>query len=115
MIKHKLPADIDPECIALCDAINSIPGLKTNSSCCGHGTDKYRIFFDVDDFEDLPILLYYIDPCHVGFRWWCKVETDCGMQPAHFYIESESVGDLAYQESETIAKEIMIELYGHDH
>ena len=40
-----LPDDIDVECYYLCRALNSLPGLDTIESCCGHGKEKYRIWF----------------------------------------------------------------------
>jgi len=40
---------MDKECIALCDAINRIPGLDTVESCCGHGKKSFRVFLHADD------------------------------------------------------------------
>ena len=45
------PADLDVECKALCIAMNRLPGIVTESSCCGHGKQPYRIWFRVTDFE----------------------------------------------------------------
>ena len=70
---------MDHECIKLCNSINKIPGIETIESCCSHRLDNFNIWFIVDNLEKLPILLYFCDPCHVGFRWWCKVYTDCDM------------------------------------
>jgi hypothetical protein len=51
------PATMDPECIPLCDALNALPGIRTTESCCGHGEDPHRIWFDADKIESLrPIL-----------------------------------------------------------
>lgn len=98
------PGDMDPECVALCDAINRIPGLRTTESCCGHGDSPFRVFFAVDDPKRFPVLLYYLDPCHVGFRWPCLVRTDCGMSPAYYYIESGVKGQEAYDQANEIAQ-----------
>jgi hypothetical protein len=97
---------MDEECIKLCDAINKISDLYTIESCCGHGKEPFRIWISIDDLEDLPTLLYYCDPCHVGFRWNCFVTTDCGMNPVHFRLESESKGEQSYEEADIIAEEI---------
>jgi hypothetical protein len=99
-------ANMDPECIPLCDAINSMPGLRTLESCCGHGKEHFRIWFAAESLTYLPPLLYYLMPCHIGFRWNCYVTTDCGMSPVHFRIESETVGEEAYGQSKAIAKSI---------
>ena len=102
----KYSGNIDKECVELCDAINSIPGIYTVESCCGHGKHEFRIWFKVEDHENLPILLYYIDPCHVGFRWHCEVITDCAMSPITYKLYSESLGKKSYQEADEIAKKI---------
>lgn len=106
----KYGGKMDKQCIALCDAINHIDGLETSESCCGHGHSEFRIWFAVKKLDHLPVLLYFLDPCHVGFRWHCKVYTDCGMSPARFYIESESRGPKAYKEAIRIATEICVHL-----
>lgn len=94
---------MDKECITLCRAINEIPGVKTVESCCGHGGGKFKIWFKVDNLEKLPVLLYYCDPCHVGFSWNCFVKTDCGMSPVTFSLQSESIGEASYKEAQVIA------------
>ena len=92
---------MDPECIALCDAMNTIPGIRTASSCCGHGKREYNIFFSVVSLKALPPLLYWFAGCHCGFYGWrVIVATDCARSPVHFYVEGP-VG--AYDQAETIA------------
>jgi hypothetical protein len=97
---------MDQECVNLCNSINKISGLETFESCCGHGEVPFRIYFSVKNLENLPILLYYLDPCHVGFKWECKVKTDCAMSPVCFYIESIELGEKSYEEAEEVSKEI---------
>ena len=41
----KYDDNMDKECIALCNAINKIPGLRTIESCCGHDEREYRIWW----------------------------------------------------------------------
>jgi hypothetical protein len=108
-----LPGSMDSECVELCNAINMIPGIRTIESCCGHGNSNFLVFLKVDGalgLENLPELLYWLDPCHVGFRWWCKVKTDCGMSPATFYIESVVQGEEAYKQAKEIADLIVMNL-----
>jgi len=52
---------IDKECIALCTAMNNLPGIYTIESCCGHEKQPFRIWFKVTDLAVLPNLLYWID------------------------------------------------------
>ena len=47
------PDDIDPECIVLCDALNSLPGIRTVESCCGHGKYEFQVVFEAGTIEAL--------------------------------------------------------------
>lgn len=40
-----LPSDIDPECIELCNTLNSLPLTETFESCSGHGKYLFSIWF----------------------------------------------------------------------
>lgn len=99
--------NIDLECIDLCNAINTLEGLTTIDSCCGHGDREFSVFFIADSLNALPTLLYHCDPCHVGFQWDCFVRTDCAMSPVTFKLRSRSVGDIAFQEANIIAEQIL--------
>jgi hypothetical protein len=84
------PADLDPECVALCEAINVAARgrVATVSSCCGHGEKPYRIWIDPITLDDLPPLLYWFDACHSGIDGWqVRVYTDCGGGGPFFVIE----------------------------
>jgi len=96
--------DIDQECVALCDAINKYPGIRTVESCCGHDKTPYRIWFRIDGLglTTLPALLYWFDGCHCGFcDWTVTVSTDCGMSLPTFEIKGP-VG--AFSQAEAIAR-----------
>lgn len=41
--KFNYPKDVDQELISLLDVINSIPGVRTLFSCCGHGKEEFYI------------------------------------------------------------------------
>lgn len=95
------PADMDPECVALCVALNGLPGIQTIESCSGHGKDPFRVWFIARDLEVLPALCYWFDICHCGFRgWFVTVTTDCGRSPVHFRIEGPAG---AYEQADSIA------------
>jgi len=53
---------MDPECVALCDVLNAMPGVRTFESCCGHGIRPFRIWFEVDILDALRPLLNRIAP-----------------------------------------------------
>jgi len=42
---------LDPEVAELVWAMNRLPGIETNGSCCGHGNRPFVIYFIVTDFE----------------------------------------------------------------
>jgi hypothetical protein len=97
-----LPADLDPECRELCEALNLMPGITTTSSCCGHGRTPYRIFFTAESLDDLPAVCWCADRCHSGQEGWrVFVVTDCAMKPPDFVLEGP-VG--AYAASAEIAE-----------
>jgi len=53
----KPPADLDPECRLLCEAMNAVPGIRTVESCSGHGDTPFRVYFLADSLDALPELL----------------------------------------------------------
>jgi tRNA(Phe) wybutosine-synthesizing methylase Tyw3 len=99
------PSDIDPECIPLCAAINeSMTGVKTVESCCGHGRERYMIWVRVRSLHALAKLCYWLMLCHSGQSGWQVVaQTDCGAQPGIMRIEGPVRG---WRPAEEIAKVI---------
>jgi hypothetical protein len=52
-----LPPDMDEDCIRLCISLNQLDGIMTKESCCGHGEEPHRIFFDAETIDALlPIM-----------------------------------------------------------
>lgn len=100
---------MDKECMALCNAINTVKGIRTVESCCGHEEHPYHIWFRTKGLRYLPRLLYWFDGCHCGFcEWRIFVTTDCGMSPVVFCVEGPT-GPQAYYESKEIAELILRE------
>lgn len=101
------PVDMDPECVLLCTAMNTMPGIRTVESCCGHGREDepYRIWFEAADLASLPPLLYWFMGCHCGFYGWrVMAKTDCAASPVYFMVEGP-VG--AFSEADEIAALIL--------
>jgi hypothetical protein len=98
------PDDMDPECIELSDALNTIKGVETTSSCCGHGKRPFRVFFRCVSFQSLALIAYAADPCHSNANFWIKVRSGCDCEPFHFMIEGPA-GD--YKGAAAIAKVLM--------
>ena len=102
------PADLDPEVLSLCRAMNAFPGICTVDSCCGHGREPFRIWFKAESLEALPDLLFLFDGCHTGLYGWRVIAvTDCGAGPVTFFAEGP-VG--AYKAAEGIAEAMREEL-----
>jgi hypothetical protein len=126
----KPPTDLDPECLALCVAMNKLPGIQTTNSCCGHGDsegirrktiaqgsmftpDPYWIFFQLNKPEDMLPLLYWIDHCHSPLkgRWTVQPYTDCAGDRVFWMLEGPT-GMVAYEDSLVIAERLEKEI-GH--
>ena len=101
------PPDMDKECIRLCDALNELPGITTIESCCGHGRDMFRIFFDADSLKDLGVMVQFFSSCHNGKDGWLvEVYGLCDNEDAHLVIRGP-MGSQAYEDSKSIASKIM--------
>jgi|SRR5579862_6344814 len=115
------PEDIDKECVAICQAMNFLPGLSTIESCCGHGKTPYWIFFRLDEESSeglmfgLPMLLYsmrhFKEDCHTS-RWQVLVDTDCLGDAATFRLQGP-VGTQSVKESKEMAKFLKTVLKDH--
>lgn len=77
LVTYQIPARMpyrgrmDRECVALCDALNALPGITTYESCCGHGERPFWVFFFAASIEALaPIHRalehnWHIQVCHL--------------------------------------------------
>lgn len=107
---------MDGECIALCRAINMIPGIYTIESCCRHGEGVFRVWFKATNLRVLPNLLYWADGCHSGvYGWSVVVTTDCAKSPVTFCLQSTAKGSQAYEEANRIAQMIISDVKEADH
>lgn len=63
---------MDPECVAICEAINRRPdaSVRPAGSWCGRGEKPFRVglLIDSDYVEGLPHVLYWADACHSGMK-----------------------------------------------
>jgi len=110
----KYDDQMDRQCIRLCDAINSISGLKTFESCCGHGKNSMLVFLEAHEVQDLCALAMSVNrmyggPLWQGHEWTVKVwHIESGPRPTTcFLLESPSRGQVAYRHADKLAKNIM--------
>jgi hypothetical protein len=71
--KVVLPPGMD----LLCEALNTLPGVRTYESCCGHGQEPYRIWLHVaQPHRNLFCLTYWcwLAERHNGVRGWALRE-----------------------------------------
>ena len=68
---------MDDECIPLCDALNSLPGVETTSSCCGHCKNDFRIFFNCNNSYSLAVIARAFNRRYSGtfLEWKIEIET----------------------------------------
>lgn len=60
--RHEYPADVDEELIDLLDVLNSIPGVRTLYSCCGHGREEFYIACAFTSIYTQNALIEYFNP-----------------------------------------------------
>ena len=107
---------MDSEVIDLCNAMNSLPGIETDSSCCGHGTDPFEIYFKVtDSTEGLFFLTRCIDKRYWTYNWSIKLSVGDRFDGKHLpicYILSSNiiVGELAYKQAESLIDNMNLHL-----
>ena len=88
----KYTGKMDPECIPLCDAINSYPGFETTESCCGHGNHPFWIFFRIDSLlnPNLPVFIRAFNHVYNGCDSKWTIQLGAGEMVEHdiyFLIE----------------------------
>ena len=84
---------MDAECVDLCNAINSMKGLETVESCCGHNYQPYLIFFKCHELSALRFLQSCIDNRYWehGSEWSITSHiSDTGPEQLYFLLESKS-------------------------
>jgi hypothetical protein len=105
---------MDDECIALCNAMNALPGITTVESCCGHGGlgSPFRIWFKVDGKNNKG--LFFLTRC-VDRRYWkygylWKIELSVGdmyegVLPIMYCLSSGPiVGEEAYTQADSLVE-----------
>jgi len=102
---------MDQEVIALCRALNSIKGINTTGSCCGHGTEPLTVWMNADSVKYLSIFLWA--GCHRHWDWkgWhlsLDVADPNRKEKAriHFVLTTEDKGEPAYARARELADKI---------
>ena len=93
--------EMDEECIKLCEAMNSIVGIKTYESCCGHNAIPYSIFFESN--SDGLQCFFSLIPSHIFSEWIINVNWNSTFDKVTYNLEGP-IGKDSYDQSERIAE-----------
>lgn len=105
---------MDTECIKICNYFNSLPGVKTSSSCCGHGSKTFSVFFECTDWRSLSFLGRCIDQRY--FKYGndieiCLSNSDVNDNFAVFELHTiSSMGDAAFEKISSLCKNMIVHL-----
>ena len=98
--KDNYDGNMDEECIPICDALNSIPDVYTNESCCGHCKDRFMIFLTCNNSHSLALIARVFDRRYIG-----------ASQPWHIELQTKDSGSYDYfihSETKYSSKKIMM-------
>jgi len=105
------PPDMDSEVVALCKALNSLPGIVTVESCCGHGRYPFRIWFDVSDFKSLGLSCLARCTCFRYYTykpgWKVILEHGDMYESVVSFVLEGGRGERAYKMADALAENIM--------
>lgn len=94
---------IDDDCVELVKALNTLPGITTLESCCGHGQWPYQVHLRAESLDVLPQLCYWFNQRHSGCCGWrVIVSTDPACTCVLFTVEGPT-GGRAFEEAGHIA------------
>lgn len=83
------PVDMDPECINLCNTLNSLPTVMTVESCCGHYKERFNIWFHCDSIPVLSRLGRCVERNYSDGKWELLVDS-CDTSPyGLFWLRSK--------------------------
>ena len=68
---------MDKECIPLCDALNTLPDVRTFESCCGHLKSKYVVYLYTDNPYSMAVIARALDRRYLPAKslWEVTIET----------------------------------------
>lgn len=88
--KTTLPSDMDQECIDLCNLLNTLPGVTTFESCCGHCKYRYHIWFFCSSIDTLSRLGRATSGNYSDDEWEIIIDTTDTNPYGVFWLRSKS-------------------------
>lgn len=93
--KMQLPADIDEECIEICNTLNKLPDTETSESCQGHGKHPFWIFFKCTNIDVLTRLGRAVDKRYSDGNWEILID-DTDVNPkGRFWLRAKHEYDIS--------------------
>jgi len=83
-----LPFDMDDECINLCNVLNTLPGVTTFESCCGHCKHPYYIWFFCNSIDTLSRLGRALSRNYSDGKWEIVVDSTDTSPYGVFWLRS---------------------------
>jgi hypothetical protein len=80
------PDDMDRECIPLCEALNSLVGIETFESRCGHEYQRFLIAFTASLPRDIKPLLECISELGWDGAWEVSARLASGGGEVYFLL-----------------------------
>ena len=84
-----LPFDMDAECIDLCNILNTLPGITTFESCCGHYRNRYNIWFFCNNIDTLSRLGKATERNYSDNKWEVVVDSTDTTPYGVFWLRSK--------------------------
>lgn len=96
--KIQLPADMDKECIEICNILNKLPDTETYESCQGHGKHPFWVFFKCTNIDVLTRLGRAVDKRYSDGNWEILVD-DTDREPrGRFWLRAIHQYDVSTME-----------------
>ena len=99
-----LPFDMDDECIELCNVLNTLPGVTTFESCCGHYKHPYHIWFFCNSIDTLSRLGRSVERNYSDDRWEIVVDSTDTSPYGVFWLKSKEPFSTPKEMKESIDK-----------
>ena len=86
---HEYDGNMDKECIGLCDMLNSLPGVETFESCCGHFKERFSIWFFCENVDSISRLGRCVERNYSDGKWELLVDSTDTHPKGVFWLRSK--------------------------
>lgn len=100
--------ELDKEVEELVTAMNTIDGLYTKGSCCGHGYTELWVTFIVEDKYSLEILKKCMNKYKDDFKRLIVVTTNKNKERRLWRLKTKELGEKAYTVAKLLAQRIRL-------